>query len=480
VSIASPNRKAAGPVVGPSTGTAARAARLVLLGVATATACGLGCSALETRVCHGTDCAERPHTHIYRSVGSGSTSPVATGTGNPLRVTGDVAGFANPLPDRVGVGDVLLYSSDGTAVDRVAFIAGRSSAASYTVQAADGSRPTATTSADTSWSILRAYTSLAAALEQNENPGLPAHLADFDSFSPGPDLAAADVIWNIACYGDAPDNADVSTPTIMDWATGPENYLRIYTPTLPAEVGVSQRHAGVWDAAKYHLVKTQNGADHLFNIWSDFVRVEGLQLWDDSPDLSSVALAIELSDVGETRVSDSIIRGNPANAQDGMGLIVSGGSNVVVKLWNNVVYGFTSRCLFDNTSSLPSFTLYAYGNTIVDCPTGVEAVSATVMLKNNVLQGIPAGGTCIAVAGGQTLGPSDHNVCNLDEPMTGAGSVANASVAFAAPASGDFGLAPGDVVARGRGADLSHDPDLPFATNIAGQPRATPWNIGAF
>ena len=55
---------------------------------------------------------------------------------------------------------------------------------------------------------------------------------------------------NVACYG---DGEDVTSVTINCWTTGPDNYIRIYTPTSPSEVGVSQRHDGKWNTSAYRM-----------------------------------------------------------------------------------------------------------------------------------------------------------------------------------------------------------------------------------
>jgi hypothetical protein len=154
---------------------------------------------------------------VYRSVGPGNTAPLATGTGNALRIAASVATFASPLPARVGVGDVIVYSFDGSPqVNRAAFISSRASASVFGVQGVDGGPATDTTSPDTRWSLMRAYTSLADAVYGSENAALPAGLANFDPFTNGKDLVAANQVWNIACYADAAD--DVGAQSV--WVTG--------------------------------------------------------------------------------------------------------------------------------------------------------------------------------------------------------------------------------------------------------------------
>lgn len=83
--------------------------------------------------------AARAATAIYRSVGSGNTSVLATGGGNPLASSGNTATFFQPLPDRVGVGDVIQYDSDNDGtIDSLAFIHGRADSTHCTVKNKDG------------------------------------------------------------------------------------------------------------------------------------------------------------------------------------------------------------------------------------------------------------------------------------------------------------------------------------------------------
>ena len=103
-------------------------------------------------------------TKIYRSVGPGNTTALATGEDNDMTISGSTATFDEPLPDRVGVGDAIQYDDDSDgdidANDSIVFIHGRTSSTEYTVKTATGAEPTAV-SDDNDWSIFRAYTSLA-------------------------------------------------------------------------------------------------------------------------------------------------------------------------------------------------------------------------------------------------------------------------------------------------------------------------------
>jgi hypothetical protein len=98
------------------------------------------------------------------------------------------------------------------------------SSTEYTVKDKNGNAPTAVTS-DNNWAIYRAYTSLSNWQSQTENPNItePAE----NDVNPNPDLVSAGTIMMVACYGDGEDTNSV---VINSWTTGPDNYIKIYTP----------------------------------------------------------------------------------------------------------------------------------------------------------------------------------------------------------------------------------------------------------
>ncbi|GAG35972.1 unnamed protein product, partial [marine sediment metagenome] len=139
-------------------------------------------------------------TQIYRSVGPGNTSALATGSGsNTLDISGDTATFGQALADNIGVGDRIDYNADGNTC----YIHARTSPTSYIVSDSTGGTPLPVTG-DTGWSIFRAHTSLA------------------DAVSLDRDIVSNDEIWNIACYADAQDTTQVA---INDWITSQDNYI---------------------------------------------------------------------------------------------------------------------------------------------------------------------------------------------------------------------------------------------------------------
>lgn len=171
----------------------------------------------------------------YRS--TGITAANLNASSHTLEISNTTATFDGPMPDNVGVGDVLQYQVTGTYY--LAVIHGRVSNTVYTVFATTGTTPQAAV-AGTTAEVFRAYTSLATWEVQDENDSLNNTVENFDTST---DLVTADTVMSVACYADGPDGP----VTISGWNTSSTNFIRVYTPVLPSEVGVSQRHAGVWD-----------------------------------------------------------------------------------------------------------------------------------------------------------------------------------------------------------------------------------------
>jgi len=217
-------------------------------------------------------------TPIYRSVGYGSISPLAQGTSNYLRLSDSLARFSLPLQANIGVGDVIQYdSNDDGIIDTIAFIHERISESQYIVKTADASTPVPVYN-NLGWSIYRAYTSLRNAEAGLENEGLDANVRNFDTWDVygGKDLIASEEFYNFACYA---DDVDRSYVTIDGWITGEHNYVRFFTPSLPSEAGISQRHDGTIDGTGYELCPDSPGVPYSFiQIEDPYTVIEGLKI----------------------------------------------------------------------------------------------------------------------------------------------------------------------------------------------------------
>ncbi len=398
----------------------------------------------------------------FRSVGT-TTTNLNTGS-RTVEISGNTATFSGSMPANVGVGDVLQYPAAAPAY--LAVIHGRISDTVYTVYSTAGGTPQAA-AANTQVNVYRAYTSLSRWAVQNENDTLNDTLENFDTSL---NLVGQNAVMNVACYA---DGADPLAVTVTGWTTSATNDIRIYTPTSTAEVGATQRHAGVWDTTKYRL----EAGGEVLKIQDGYVRVDGLQVRKigDAANTGGIVFT-KASDIGASsyELSNTIVRGQGSitqNVQNGVRLYSAGTGTL--KAWNNVVYGWPTGATSVAGISLEDvdYTSYVYNNTVVGNDGGISVVQGTVVAKNNL-----ASGNWDNYVG--TFSASSTNNLSTTGDAPGS-SPRNAAVTFVSPGAPDYHLAAADTGARGYGADLSADANLAFAVDIDGAARSGLWDIGA-
>jgi len=402
---------------------------------------------------------------IYRSVGVGATSPLASGGSNALSISGSTAAFAADLPSNVGVGDAIQYDSDnGGTIDSICFIHGRTDARHYTVKKANGTTPTAISTPDNDWAVYRAYTSLYDAERGVENTGISDTVENFDTWSNGRDLVTNGEQWNIACY----ENGSTTDDTAVDiegWSGSAANYLRIYTPVSTNEVGVSQRHKGYWGTGYrrtgYLIIRV------------GYVYVDGLSIRQSNSNRIYFVYGNTVS--GEVRISNCFGQNTNNSNYDVYDIFTVGPT--VFKVWNNIgINDSTStgaEAFFLNDADV---TGYFYNNTgIANAGRAFLRDFGTGILKNNI--GISATG--YAFYG--TWTSADYNASDdaTADDWGGTGNKINQTFSFVDQAADDFHLAFGDTGAKGFGVNLFQDPNIAFSDDIDGEGRAAPWSIGA-
>ncbi|MCK4985261.1 MAG: hypothetical protein KAS40_07070, partial [Desulfobacterales bacterium] len=407
-------------------------------------------------------------TTLYRSVGITATD---LNTGSlTVEISGSTATFSGDMPTNVGVGDVLAYNNGS---NQIAFIHGRSSATVFTVKDKDGGTPSA---AGTSVGVYRAYTytSLSNWESQTENSTITEPTED--DVNPSTDLATANTIMMVACYG---DGEDTTSANINSWTTGPDNYIKIYTPVSLSEVGASQRHNGAWDTSAYRISMVATYFAGI-GIKERYVRIDGLQI-ESNMEVSGESNGIQVSDGNsdaavEIHISNCIFRMTtdplPADAAFGIGILTgfSGDNSLyVAKVWNNIIYGYAiagggGTCMYAENNN---GTVYAYNNT---CVGGSGAVSGFAIwdnvdfyVKNNISIDFtdPYNGTFNA---NSTNNVSDTGDAPGSNPVDGEPTFVN-------KAGNNYHLASSDTVAQGAGADLDGDANLPITDDIDGDSR---------
>ncbi|MCK5416604.1 DUF2341 domain-containing protein, partial [Candidatus Parcubacteria bacterium] len=424
--------------------------------------------------------ADETATAIYRSVGPSKTTAVDDDNSNTETITiaSGTATFSAVIADNVGVGDVILYDSSDdnnlTSADFIAFISARIDNQNYTIQTATGTSP-ADLSANDTWAIYRAYTSLANAESGTENTTL----SDLGiSYTGGNrDLVTNNEQWNIACYADAVDETAV---IINDWTTGAQNYIKIYTPVLTSEVGISQRHNGVWDDGKYWS-HNNDSATSMISIRDNYVRILGIQIQVTGTGINNRhGVRIDTVAVGgaEIYIDSMIIKGIFSGTGEGYGINNTSVNPSNVYIYNNLIYDFVSDSDigFRGIRLHSGTNTYIYNNTIQNCYYGILRDGTTAYAKNNIVQNCTDG-----FSNGDFDPTSDYNISDVDQTDA---DHANATfdgyktVKFIDLANNDFHLAPDDTVAIDAGTSTPGDSIASLQNDIDGDYR-TQWDIGA-
>ena len=398
--------------------------------------------------------ADEAGAQIYYSVGQNTNDHK---TGSPtVTVSGSTATFseAQTAPN-MGVGDVVTYGSNKC------YIAGKLSQTAWSCTSATGTLPVATTTAPVA-SIAHAFGSL--------NDAFPYQDYDYQNFGVKNsthlntnNLVGEGYVLNIPCYSDGgPDSSGLSS--IGYFTTGPNNYVRIYTPhDTDSEANSSQRHLGKWDDSKF--VRQGIIATHI-----SYFQVEGLQI----KTLGSSGVFSNSPFYGKGQVVANNIIWNASSTYASHGVYWTG-TDSEVKVNNNIIYGFTFAGSTGIKLALNSASVITavYNNTVYGNAIGIAQTSNSYY-SNNVSynNGVDYTGT-----------PKAGSTNNLSKDATANGSNAktNQTVIFVNASSSDFHLSNTDTAARDAGASLANDPYLPFMTDIDGQmrPIGGVWDIGA-
>ena len=423
-------------------------------------------------------------TALYRSVGITATA-LASGAANALTISGSTATFASALPNNIGVGDVIQYDSDGNnSIDALAFIHGRTNSQTYTVANKNGATPTAVVG-DNNWGVYRAYTSLANWESQTENANILEPVEN--DVNPSLNLVTANTIMYVACYA---DGADTTAVFLNGWTTGVANHIKIFAPALSSQVGITQRHSGVWDTTKYRIEAANTQVIDIGpgagDVWIDGLQIHLLSANGNGQDAVNID---QTTNYANHRISNNIIRAGPITAAAVYGIYAKDAVGLaVVRIWNNIIYGFngqaTNTAIYSDGDYGASFTIYAYNNTVYGCSLGFyrnQAPAGPFILKNNIAYnntdnyGTGVGAPFDASGTNNLSGPG------ADAQMPATAARNGVAVTFVLPGGNpaNFHLAAGDAGALNYGANLSADLNLAVFDDIDGQVRQAAWDIGA-
>lgn len=415
-------------------------------------------------------------TQIYRSTQYGKTSALKTGAGINLTISGTTATFASAMPDTVGVGDAIQYDAVGLgAITNICFISARTSSTVYTVQDAAGGAPTACTN-DQDWSIFRAYTSWANVESGTENTGINVTVRNFDAGNEN--LSSANENWNVACYR----GYDTDALDINGWTFNTNNRLTFYSPTSLSEVGLTQRHAGVYPGNTASAVNKTSSISFGSSTINQQVSFQGVIYHMDAVACSGFNFS-NANSSSLFELTESILIGRNGSGCSGTTGPITAFSpfSAVLKLRNLILYNVDGS----GTNSGPGNhaairfvsgdgTIYAYN--VTDNNSNYSffhaATSGTFVVKNNISQNSDTFGF-YTEGGASYSAASNYNISDRAADAPGANSKNSTTVTFLNAAGNNFHLDSGDTGAGNSGTDLSADANLPVTTDIDGGARPT-------
>ena len=183
--------------------------------------------------------------------------------------------------------------------------------------------------------------------------------------------------------------------------------------------------------------------------------------------------------VCDFKLSHCIIKGNGAGSMgDYYGVELNSNLSGDLYVWNNIIYDFNVTNSSSGGGILindSGYNSYIYNNTIFNCKVGIEQISGTAVVKNNVTQ------LCQDGYAGTFGAASTNNVSDIVSDALGLNPLTG-RVYFAEENDAgnlDFHLNPFDTLAKDNGIDLSSDPNWQFSEDLDKQTRTGSWDIGA-
>jgi hypothetical protein len=318
-----------------------------------------------------------PTVAIYYSVG---TETGALYTGNASASSGTLTLEGGPAADKIGVGDEVRVGSNRY------YITGRNLSTEFTIQnsAANGGTPgdTDITFGSTAIEIYRAFNLLSTAESDSRNPSL--------NYLKTGDLVQGSYQLNWACYADGVMDDHLALSQ-AGWTTGPNNYIRIYTPTSTSEVGTSQRHNGTWGTG-FRMTRTNaTPSGNNISVSEDYVRIEGIAMQPyTGANTSGVYIGSSFPDQNnDVRVSHCLINGFSGASWNSRGVFVlDTNNNVNVTIWNTIAYNHGTAGIggsafqFQNLNTASCYNCTAYNSRY-----GFQQSAGTVVLKNCISLG---------------------------------------------------------------------------------------------
>lgn len=256
--------------------------------------------------------------------------------------------------------------------------------------------------------------------------------------------------------------ADTTAVTLNGWTTDATHTLSIIS---------DDNHGIVFPSSGYRM-QVSSGTACIQN-YATHVKFIGLALNNNG---ATYGILNRSTGTVGYEVQNCIFKGNGGTTEHyGHSIISAAGGTL--KMWNNLAYSFgtntnASAYLFN----IAGVTSYVYNCLAAKSRKGFKQLAGTVVLKNCIYQAL--GASTPDGYNGTFDAASNYNISSEAADAPGANSKDSTTVSFTNTGTDDYHLVEGDTAAKGAGVDLSADANLAFSTDIEGDPRVAPWDIG--
>jgi hypothetical protein len=279
------------------------------------------------------------------------------------------------------------------------------------------------------------------------------------------DLVALDEIREAELYS----MTDTTQVDFDGWTTDATRFIRI-------KVAAGERHAGIWDAAKY--VHSVTDTNNVF-IREDYIEFDGLQFTIASPSAARDFIGNVGRTAGRIMFSNCIFKGHGNATYQLQFYGEVSGNFATVYLINCLIYNWGANASSYFITSSANTIIHAYNSTFI-WPSGVSAGvredSGTLTCYNCY-----SGGSGSNSFFGTPLGDFNASEDTTADTIfsTGRNSIPVNTTTFTnvTASSEDFRLPLGSGLI-GMGTDGPFSAPADYTTDVQGETRASTWDIG--
>lgn len=283
-------------------------------------------------------------------------------------------------------------------------------------------------------------------------------------------LIVSDSIEQAECH----PFTDTTAVTVDTWQTDASRFIRVYS---------SGSMTGVWNPSGYIL--NRDGVSLITNVFA--ARYEGLQFNCSSAFDGFSRNTITFGGDYNTGPSDirfnrCIVRHTGLAYGDMNGLVTTAtGLTQRITITNCLFYDFWSGSAITNNAN----PMIVYNTTIANSRTAIFSgfeggYGAQCLVKNTLYYEQNVSGALGFVSSSVAFHASSSNNASSNGSAPGVNSRTNQTFVFLDAANDNYQITSNDAGAKGYGTDLSNDSYYPISTDIAGETRTSPWDIGAF